>query len=235
MFRKAATPLTHIINAALHPSSAHGPFIHEVYNGLELPNISPILASIGLDHLRMPQIATGFSTSVYDTGHEQVIKVTNMDIVAENKGSRPLSNYVLQPIATYLLNGLYEVGVFPKLNTKDVHPSHAALLTEKLAEEGYIFDDNKLSNIGLSTNGTAYVIDPDAVIRNPDAVTDKNDTTALDAQWKDFPCRIIGSRKVLTKDSTPGWKFSEHYDYTPTLHVENYHSAPSSSTPILLA
>lgn len=181
--------------------------IREIYNGKDLPDISGILEKIGLQNVTMPRIGGGHSTDVFDTGFGQVIKVMNKDVAAEEGGIRPASKYVLQPVYTYDLNGMYEVAVFPKLRTTGVMPHHSAMLKAMLAKEGYDFSDDKVANVGLSDDGIPYVIDSDAIRAGRDGRLNKMPASYLahamkwpDSQWTKLPYKVITSHKSLTQE-----------------------------------
>lgn len=189
--------------------------IREIYNGIYLPSIAAALKQIGLENVRMPWIGGGHSTDVFDTGHGQVLKITNKDIAEEN-GIRPVSRYVLQPVCTRNLNDLYEVGIYPKLVTSAVAHRHSEALRIMLETEGYVFSDAKTDNIGLSALGVPYVIDADAIYKS-DVKSGHISTHCArifqwpSSQWAIFSCTVKGSSKQLTPDNAGFWKLSESY------------------------
>lgn len=141
--------------------------IREVYNNdKELPDISPILSEMGFDeNHKMFRIATGMSSDVFDAGQGMIVKVTNIHNLEKGSEQFLNSKYVLQPISVHNLSGEYYVALYPKLNTKDVNIEHVNFLRERLKEEGYNFDDDRIKNVGLDELGNPYVIDPDAITK----------------------------------------------------------------------
>lgn len=192
--------------------------IREIYNGIDLPDISKTLEAIGLGDVKMLRVSTGFTTDVFDTGFGQVIKLTNRDAIEEDSVN-PLSRYILQPVCTCILNALYDVAIFPKLDTSHVKDHHSAALKAGLAKEGFNFSDDKPANVGLSDDGTPYVIDPDAVTKGkPNSVAISHLALAIrwpESQWSKFSCKVLGGSKELTQQNCGYWTLSDNYGKLP--------------------
>ncbi|MCE3232452.1 MAG: hypothetical protein K0R98_709 [Rickettsiaceae bacterium] len=178
---------------------------------------SLLLAEIGIDAERLIFLGKGFSTAVFDTGNNQVVKILNKDVVAEeNCVFRPLSEYVLQPVCVCdNVCGMYEVAVFPKLRTEGVKEYHSKVLKFMLAKQGYLFADGKLENVGLSSNGVPYVIDSDAVCKLDGAEVKKSHFASIikwaKSQWSEFACKVF-THLDADISKAKSWKFSETYN-----------------------
>jgi hypothetical protein len=156
-----------------------------------------ILKEIGIDAGKLEFLSAGFSSCVFDTGNDQVIKVLNKDLIDKKCVFRPVSLCVLQPVCVYDdFLGMYEVGVFPKLRTSDVKQYHVNSLKCMLAKQGYDFMDDKFDNVGLSPKGVPYVIDTDAlgVLHKYDKVIDSKLAYVLkwpESQWEIFESKVV--------------------------------------------
>lgn len=94
------------------------------------------------------------------------------------------------------------LGIFPMLNTADVTQDHVDQLREGLEREGYIFDDHKLSNVGLTESNVPYVIDEDAVLIGRVAL---EPDPMWENQWQIIAPYFATDHKFNPMES--GWKF----------------------------
>jgi hypothetical protein len=155
---------------------------------------------------------------LFETGYGPVIKITDRDMVQETGGIRPVSPYVLQPVCTRILADQYEVALFPQLKTQGVKPHHSEMLAYVLVKQGYYFTDNKIANVGLGPRGLPYVLDSDAVrklgVKDAQVKLPVPHSIKWPAsQWRLFPCRVIGSTKMLHAGDCGDWQFSEDYRF----------------------
>lgn len=187
-------------------------FFPELFGGLK-----NVLGIIGIEAEHLHLIGSGFSTSVFDTGHHQVVKIRNKDVSADEwpESLLPECKYVLQPVCLYDdYSGFLEIGVFPKLRVGNglVNEAHQKALIYALAEEGYNFSDNKCANIGLSETGVPYVIDSDAVFLLKKEVSMErpallNVIRWPESQWSVFPRKVLGTGDIDFSGVT-GWQFN---------------------------
>jgi hypothetical protein len=102
-----------------------------------------------------------YATAILVPQKKLVIKYCGNETSANIPKPHNVSRHILQPYCSSSILG-NDLMIFPLLDTASNTAQDVAALHEGLNKEGYIFDDDKLANIG-KFGENPYVIDSDAV------------------------------------------------------------------------
>ena len=139
-----------------------GNFSHPIFSEQKIARVEEFLASENIDKVAF--IGLGSEAIVVQTHDNEVLRIFN-----QSTGERPDTPEMLQPHAVARGGGLLLEFVL-KADTKNVTQDDRNALIASVIENGYMFDDSKMSNIGKLQDGTPIIIDGDALKEIPKIV-----------------------------------------------------------------